>query len=223
VFWGLDDPVPEEMHAFVLPGWRRTADVAWDEFSAVLKAYERHERQAHAEGAAGGWRAIMASRLGDGEGKLGFFKTTSIALYAARSGEPADEVADEMHEIIAAHPDLTAEREGQYTATWLLRELLRLRAKDAARRERRACAHKQGAKPPQPRRRVIQAGNVVVQMTGPRGRFVQTESPFVQMSADGSGIFQFGKTPVQMKMQTFVQMICTPKRLKRHAFFLVCR
>ena len=110
-------------------------DVAWNEFSAVLKAYERHERQAHAEGATGGWRSVMTRRLGDGEGKLGFFKTTSIALgYAARSGEPADEVAAEMHAIIAAHPDLTADREGQYTMTWLVRELLRLRAKDHARR-----------------------------------------------------------------------------------------
>ena len=135
MFWGLDDPVPEAMRAFVLPGRRRTADVAWNEFAAVLKTYERHERQAHAEGATGGWRSIMTRRLGDGEGKLGFFKTTSIALgYAARSGEPADEVAAEMRAIIAAHPDLTADREGQYTVTWLVRELLRLRAKDHARR-----------------------------------------------------------------------------------------
>ena len=38
-----------------------------------------------------------------------------------------------MHAIVSAHPDLNAERAGQYTVAWLRRELLRLRAKDAAR------------------------------------------------------------------------------------------
>jgi hypothetical protein len=153
VFWGLDDPVPEEMRAFVLPGWRRTADVAWNEFSAVLKAYERHERQAHAEGATGGWRSVIAYRLGDGEGKLGFFRTTSIALgYAARSGEPATEVAAEMHKIIVAHPDLTAERantprHGSSESSFACGP----RTPRAARTHR---AHRQGEASPQPRRRL---------------------------------------------------------------------
>ncbi len=139
VFWGLDDPVPEDWRAFVLPGRRRTADVPWGEFEAVLEVYERHERQAHVEGAAGGWRAVLERYLGDGDGRLGFFKTASIALgYAARSGEPADEVAAGMHEIISVHPDLNADRAGQYTTVWLRRELLRLRAKDASRGARSA-------------------------------------------------------------------------------------
>ena len=38
-----------------------------------------------------------------------------------------------MHAIVSAHPDLNAERAGQYTAQWLRRELMRLRAKDAVR------------------------------------------------------------------------------------------
>jgi hypothetical protein len=38
-----------------------------------------------------------------------------------------------MHAIVSAHPDLTADRAGQYTAQWLRRELVRLRAKDEAR------------------------------------------------------------------------------------------
>ena len=38
-----------------------------------------------------------------------------------------------MCEIVSAHPDLNAERAGQYTVSWLRRELLRLRAKDPFR------------------------------------------------------------------------------------------
>ena len=137
IFWGLDDPIAEDWRAFVLPGRRRTADPPWGEFSAVLKEYEQHERQAHVEGAAVGWRAVLERYLGDGEGRLGFFKTASIALgYAARSGEPADEVTAGMHEVISVHPDLNADRAGQYTTVWLHRELLRLRAKDAGRTAR---------------------------------------------------------------------------------------
>ena len=38
-----------------------------------------------------------------------------------------------MHAIVSAHPDLNADRAGQYTPHWLRCELLRLRAKDASR------------------------------------------------------------------------------------------
>jgi hypothetical protein len=135
VLIGLDDPVPPHLHAFVLPGRRqRVTSIDWNEFSARLAASMAHERRARLAGAELGWRAVLARYLGDGEGKLGFFKPLSIALgYAARSGESADEIAGAMYAIVAVHPDLTAERAGQYTAQWLRRELLRLRSKDAMR------------------------------------------------------------------------------------------
>jgi hypothetical protein len=135
LLFGLDDPVPPHLHAFVLPGRRqRVNSIDWSEFSAPLADILERERRAHVAGADLGWRAVLERHLGDGEGRLGFFKPLSIALgYAARSGEPADEIAGAMHAMVSAHPDLTAERAGQYTAQWLRRELMRLRAKDAAR------------------------------------------------------------------------------------------
>jgi hypothetical protein len=135
LLFGLDDPVPPHLHAFVLPGRRqRVTSIDWHEFSAPLAASMESERRAHVVGAELGWRLVLARYLGDGEGKLGFFKPLSIALgYAARSSESADEIADVMHAIVSAHPDLSANRAGQYTRSWLLRELMRLRAKDSAR------------------------------------------------------------------------------------------
>jgi hypothetical protein len=135
LLFGLDDPVPPHLHAFVLPGRRqRVTAIDWNEFSAPLAAYTANERHAHSVGAGQGWRAVLEHHLGDGEGRLGFFDPLSIALgYAARSGEPADEIASVMHAIVAAHPDLTPERKGQYTPLWLLRGLMRFRSKDAAR------------------------------------------------------------------------------------------
>jgi hypothetical protein len=135
LLFGLDDPVPAHLHAFVLPGGgRRVTSIDWNEFRAPLAVVAERERRAHVAGAELGWRAVLDRYLGDGDGRLGFFKTLSIALgYAARSGEPADEIAGVMHPIVSAHPDLNADRAGQYTAQWLRRELLRLRAKDAAR------------------------------------------------------------------------------------------
>ena len=135
LLFGLDDPVPPHLHAFVLPGRRqRVSSIDWREFSAPLADIAERERSAHVAGADLGWRAVLERHLGDGGGRLGFFKPLSIALgYAARSGESADEIAGAMHAIVSAHPDLTAERAGQYTPQWLRRELMRLRAKDAAR------------------------------------------------------------------------------------------
>jgi hypothetical protein len=135
LLWGCDDPVPEHLHAFVLPGDRqRVTEIDWNEFNAPLAAGMEGERRAHVAGAELGWRAVLERHLGDGGGRLGFFKPLSIALgYAARSAESADEIAGVMHAIVNAHPDLTADRAGQYTEQWLRRELVRLRAKDAAR------------------------------------------------------------------------------------------
>jgi hypothetical protein len=108
--------------------------IDWNEFSAPLADVVDRERRAHVAGAELGWRAVLERHLGDSAGRLGFFKPLSIALgYAARSAESADEIAGAMHAIISVHPDLTAERAGQYTTQWLRRELMRLRAKDAAR------------------------------------------------------------------------------------------
>jgi hypothetical protein len=135
LLFGLDDPVPSHLHAFVLPGRRqRVAAIDWNEFSVPLAASSESERRAHVAGSELGWRAVIERHLGDGAGQLGFFRPLSIALgHAARSDESADEIAGAMHTIVSAHPDLTAERAGQYTAAWLRRELVRLRAKDAAR------------------------------------------------------------------------------------------
>jgi hypothetical protein len=135
LLFGLDDPVPGHLHAFALPGWRRrVTSIDWNEFNARLAGVMECERRAHVAGAELGWRAVLARYLGDSEGRLGFFKPLSIALgHAARSGESADEVIGAMHAVVAAHPDLNADREGQYTAVWLRRELMRLRAKDEAR------------------------------------------------------------------------------------------
>jgi hypothetical protein len=138
LLFGLDDPVPPFLHAFVLPGWRqRVTSIDWNEFSAPLADVVGSERRARIVGTELGWRVVLARYLGDGGGRLGFFKPLSIALgYAARSGESADEIVSDMHAIVAAHPDLNAERAGQYTPQWLRRELLRLRAKDASRAAR---------------------------------------------------------------------------------------
>jgi hypothetical protein len=135
LLFGVGDPVPSHLHAFVLPGRRqRVTAIDWNEFSAPLAACVENERRAHVAGVELGWRAVLARYLGDGEGRLGFFKPLSIAMgYAARSAESADEIAGAIHAIVSAHPDLTADRAGQYTAQWLRRELVRLRAKDAAR------------------------------------------------------------------------------------------
>ena len=131
--WGLDDPVPQSLWAFMLPGRRqRVTSIDWNEFNAPLAKVVESERHAHVAGAELGWRAVLDRCLGDGEGRLGFFKPLSISLgYAARSREPADEIARAMHAIVSAHPDCNSERLGQYTMAWLLRELMRLRAKDA--------------------------------------------------------------------------------------------
>ena len=139
LLFGLDDPVPPSLHAFVLPGRRQR--VNGDRLERVQRAAGglcvESERRAHVAGAELGWRAVLDRYLGDGEGRLGFFKPLSIALgYAARSGESADEIAGAMHKVVAAHPDLNAERADHYTQLWLRTELMRLRAKDAARAAR---------------------------------------------------------------------------------------
>jgi hypothetical protein len=111
--------------------------IDWNEFSVPLAASIESERRAQVAGSELGWRAVLERHLGDGAGRLGFFKPLSIALgHAARSDESADELAGAMQAIVSAHPDLTAERAGQYTAQWLRCELIRLRAKDAAREAR---------------------------------------------------------------------------------------
>jgi hypothetical protein len=136
-FIGLADPVPEHLRVFVLPGLQRAVcagDIDWDEFEPRLAVREATERRAHCVGVGQGWRSVLERYLGDGDDRLGFFEPLSIALgYAARSVESANEIAGAMYAIVAAHPDLTAERAGQYTQHWLRRGLLRLRAKDAAR------------------------------------------------------------------------------------------
>ena len=135
LLFGLDDPVPPHLHAFILSGQRqRVSSVDWQEFDAPLAVSVESERRARVAGDELGWRAVLERYLGDGAGRLGFYKPLSIALgYAARSSEPVDEIVGAMHAIVAAHPDLSAERAGQYTAPWLRRELMRLRAKDAMR------------------------------------------------------------------------------------------
>jgi hypothetical protein len=140
LLFGLDDPVPPHLHAFVLPGRRqRVTAIDWNEFSAPLAAFVASERRARVAGSQLGWRAVLARYLGDGEGQLGFFNPLSIALgYAARSGEPVDEIAGAMHTIVVAHPDCKGDRLGRYTAQWLRSELVRLRAKDATRDARSA-------------------------------------------------------------------------------------
>jgi hypothetical protein len=136
-FIGLTDPVPEHLRVFVLPGLQRAVragDIDWSEFEPQIAVREATERRAHSIGVGQGWRSVLERYLGDGEGRLGFFKPLSIALgYAARSSEPADEIVGAMHEIVSAQPDLNPEREGQYTPRWLRNELNRLRANDAAR------------------------------------------------------------------------------------------
>jgi hypothetical protein len=135
VLIGLDDPVPRDCWAFVLPGWRhRVTSIDWNEFEPQRAVLERTERWAHVAGAELGWRVVLERHLGDGDGKLGFFRALTISLgYAARSSESADEIVGAMHAIVCAHPDLNAERAGQYTVRRLRQELLRFRAKDAAR------------------------------------------------------------------------------------------
>ena len=111
--------------------------IDWNEFDAPLAKVVESERRARVAGAELGWRAVLDRCLGDGDGRLGFFKPLSIALgYAARSGEAADEVAAAMHRVVVAHPDLNAERADHYTQLWLRTELMRLRARDAARATR---------------------------------------------------------------------------------------
>jgi hypothetical protein len=135
LLFGLDDPVPPHLHAFVLPGrCQRAAAINWNEFDAPLAGYEATERRARAAGDELGWRAVLERYLGDSAGELGFFKPLSIALgFAARSGESADEIVDAMHAILSVHPDLTSERRDHHTPQWLRVELLRFRSKDTAR------------------------------------------------------------------------------------------
>jgi hypothetical protein len=135
LLFGLDDPVPLHLRAFVLRGRRQSVtSIDWNEFSAPLADVVERERRPHVAGVELGWRAVLARYLGDGEGRLGFFKPLSIALgYAARSAEPGDEIIGAMHAIVSGHPDFHGDRRGQYTPQWLRCELMRLRAKDAAR------------------------------------------------------------------------------------------
>ena len=120
LLYGLDDPVPQSLWAFVLPGRRQCAtSIDWNEFDAPLAVHKETERQAHVVGAERGWRAVLERHLGDGQGRLGFFKALTLSLgYAARSSEPADEIASEMYAAVVAHPDY-AGRAGQYSQTWL--------------------------------------------------------------------------------------------------------
>jgi hypothetical protein len=133
--WGLDDPVPQSLWAFVLPGQcRRVSAIDWNDFEPQRVVREATERRADSVCAGLGWRAVLANFLGDSEGQLGFFVPLSMALgHAARSGEDADAIVNVMHTIIGGHRDLNPERAGHYTLHWLRAELNRMRAKDAAR------------------------------------------------------------------------------------------
>jgi hypothetical protein len=90
LLYGLDDPVPQSLWAFALPGRRqRVTAIDWNEFSAPLAVTAESERRARVAGAELGWRAVLARYLGDGGGRLGFFKPLSIALgYAAARPRP---------------------------------------------------------------------------------------------------------------------------------------
>ena len=123
----------------MLPGLKRTVrEIDWNEFEPQLAMREATERRAHNVGSGQDWRSSSTNSSAMAMAGLASFEPLSIALgYAARSDEPADEIVGAMHAIVSAHPDLNSERAGQYTAPWLRRELLRLRAKDASRDARR--------------------------------------------------------------------------------------
>ena len=58
--WGLDDPVPQSLWAFMLPGRRqRVTSIDWNEFNAPLAKVVESERHAHVAGAELGWRAVL--------------------------------------------------------------------------------------------------------------------------------------------------------------------
>ena len=116
------------------------------EFEERLAAREATERRAHSVGVGEGWRSVLERYLGDGEGRLGFFKTLSIALgHAARTDEPIEEIVSVTHAIIVAHPDFNAERAGQYTSQKLHAERRRFAPKmRCARRPSRGASARYG-------------------------------------------------------------------------------
>ena len=135
---GVADPVPEDLRVFVLPGSQRyVRGIDWNEFEPQLAVRVATEHAARVDRRCE-WLArcsrSVISVTTRAKTNLVFSTPLSIALgYAARSAEPADEIVGAMHAIVSAHADLTNERRDRYTQPWLRRELLRLRAKDAAR------------------------------------------------------------------------------------------
>lgn len=119
----------------MLPGKHlRVPSIDWNGFSEQLAKREAMERTARSVGAARGWRAYLNQYLGDCEDQFGFYEPLTAALgLAARLGEPADAVVEEMLAIVSAHPDLTDKRSGEYTAEWLHAGLRSFRDMDARR------------------------------------------------------------------------------------------
>ena len=121
---------------FVLPGLQRApCEIDWDEFEPQLAVREETERRAHS--AALHVRAgVRFSIVISVTAKVGLASSSRLidgARLCRSLRRAADAIVGAMHTIVSAHPDLTAERAGQYTVQWLRRELIRLRAKDAAR------------------------------------------------------------------------------------------
>jgi hypothetical protein len=136
VFDGVVDPVPIELHAFILDGDRDTVDLNADRFAPKLAAIDaKIERVNRACGSD--WTKLLDLTVGGDEG---FFipLTRSIGV-AVRARAPAGEIQAAVARVLAERAD--ADRQKRYGAAWVRHAIDSFTTRDNATRAAAARAH----------------------------------------------------------------------------------
>ena len=113
-FIGMDDPVPKDQWAFVLPGTTTRVSLVADRYDLVSAAIERKVNAA-AAACGGNWRQLLDATLG---GPTSFCEPLSKALgLAAHSNETEDEIAAHVAALLQERAD--PGRQSQYGERWV--------------------------------------------------------------------------------------------------------
>ncbi|QIG50593.1 hypothetical protein G5V57_24395 [Nordella sp. HKS 07] len=126
IFENMEDPVPPELWAFVLPGTAGRVSLVAERYDSISLAIER--KVAAAAAASGGdWRKLLDATLG---GPTGFFEPLSRALgLAAHTQESEAEICACVAALLSQRPD--PGRQSRYGENWVVSTIRRFRGKDA--------------------------------------------------------------------------------------------
>lgn len=125
IFHGMDDPVPEALRAFVVPGKAGRVNLVANRYDTISATIERKVNAA-ATASGDNWRKLLEATLG---GPNSFFEPLSKALgLAAHSADSEADIVAFTSQLLAQRADLG--RQSQYNHQWITSTLRRFRSKD---------------------------------------------------------------------------------------------